>query len=318
MENAKLTVLMPAKNVEKYIELAIFSTLNQTYKNFELWVLENGSTDKTAQIVKNIKDPRLKIFELGSVGIKGAIEYGIKHSKSDWLARMDADDIIPQNRFEIQMRFLDKNPNIAFVGTSYSFLTPFGHVFKRNTDMKTRLVTKNNLAAFKRYYADPSVVFNRNKAAEVGGTDKDFDKADLPLWFRLLSAGEGWEISDNLYIYRLRYDSVLSNPKHGLQSWKIRKKYAPGINIDDKHHPELPPQNSYWSNIFKLESCIKNNKCVKVALEKMILSGDIENAEFYKNRMRIPFWSYYFYFQMKKKYNRIKHYENYVNFISNE
>ncbi len=316
MGNARLTVLMPAKNVEQYIKCAIISTLNQTYENFELWILENGSTDKTVQIVKNIKDSRLKLFELGPVGIRGAIEYGIKNSKSDWLARMDADDIIPQNRFEVQMRFLEKNPDIAFVGTSYSLLTPFGHVFKKKTEIQTRLVTKDNLATFNRYYADPSVVFNRKKAEEVGGMDKDFDKADLPLWFRLLSVGEGWEITDDLYIYRLREDSVLSNPKHGNQSWLVRKKYNPGIHIDNKNHPDMPPQHSYWSNIFKLESCIKNNKCVEEALDKMILSGDIDSAEFYKSRMRIPFWSYYFYFQMKKKYNRMKHYENYVNLIT--
>ena len=71
----------------------------QSFSNFELWVLENGSDDDTADIVRSIVDPRLRLFELGPIGIQGALQYAIENAPTPWLARMDADDLmrrIPQ------------------------------------------------------------------------------------------------------------------------------------------------------------------------------------------------------------------------------
>jgi glycosyltransferase involved in cell wall biosynthesis len=89
-----VTVILPAHNAEETITQAIASTLNQTYTDFELWVLENGSSDRTAEIARSFTDSRIRVFELGRVGFQGALQYGIENSSSDWLARMDADDLM--------------------------------------------------------------------------------------------------------------------------------------------------------------------------------------------------------------------------------
>src|SRR4030095_11637158 len=100
--NPSLTVVLPAHNAEATIAPAIASTLNQSYGDFELWVLENGSTDATAQVARSFSDPRLRVFELGPVGFQGALQYAIENSESEWLARMDADDLMFPDRLKVQ------------------------------------------------------------------------------------------------------------------------------------------------------------------------------------------------------------------------
>ena len=98
-----LTVVLPAHNAEATIAPAIVSTLQQSYTDFELWVLENGSNDRTAEIARSFTDPRVKVFVLGSVGFQGALQYAITNASSEWLARMDADDLMFPNRLQVQM-----------------------------------------------------------------------------------------------------------------------------------------------------------------------------------------------------------------------
>lgn len=83
-------------------------------------------------MARRFTDPRLKVLELGPIGFQGAIQYAIEHASSDWLARMDADDLMFPNRLRRQMDVIDQNPKLAFVGTAYALLTPFGHIFERN------------------------------------------------------------------------------------------------------------------------------------------------------------------------------------------
>ena len=89
-----VTVVLPAHNAEATIASAIASTLQQSYTDFDLWVLENGSHDRTAEIARSFSDPRVRVFELGPVGFLGALQYAIENASSEWLARMDADDLM--------------------------------------------------------------------------------------------------------------------------------------------------------------------------------------------------------------------------------
>ena len=126
-----VTVVLPAHNAEATIAPAIVSTLQQSYTDFELWVLENGSNDRTAEIARSFTDPRVKVFVLGSVGFQGALQYAITNASSEWLARMDADDLMFPNRLQVQMEVIKQRPDLVLVGTAFGLLTPFGHIFER-------------------------------------------------------------------------------------------------------------------------------------------------------------------------------------------
>jgi glycosyltransferase involved in cell wall biosynthesis len=268
-----LTVILPVRNGEKFIADAIASVLNQTFGEFELWVLENGSDDSTVQIVKSINDRRLKLLELGPVGIQGALRYAIENAPSKWLARMDADDLMFPDRLQFQMNFLKQNPACVFVGTAYAILTPFGHILELPT-RGYREVTKRELAG-RRGFPDSSITFNRLAARDAGGVDTEFKKCDgLPLMFRLLTQGQAWSLGEHLQIYRLRPQSLSRNEDHDEESQKIHFKYAPEFFT-----PKLakrPPQ-SFWRYIADLELLSGDLKTMRHALDNMKREGPYES-----------------------------------------
>ena len=162
-----VTVILPAHNAEATISQAIASTLSQSYTDFELWVLENGSTDRTAEIARSFTDDRVKVFELGAAGFQGALQYGIENASSDWLARMDADDLMFTDRLKVQMEVARQHPEFVLIGTAYALLTPFGHIFERILNCPSREVDTLRLGR-DRFFGNPSTIFKRKVALEVG------------------------------------------------------------------------------------------------------------------------------------------------------
>ena len=114
-----LSVLMPVFNSEQFVAEAIGSILNQTFKNFEFLILDDASTDKSFEIVKDFekKEPRIKVFKneknLGVVESRNKL---INLSTGKYIAWLDSDDIAFENRFEEQIKFLEQHPEIGLVG----------------------------------------------------------------------------------------------------------------------------------------------------------------------------------------------------------
>jgi glycosyltransferase involved in cell wall biosynthesis len=254
--------------------------LNQTLSDFELWVLENGSDDNTVEIVKSIRDKRLKLFELGPVGVGGALQYAIENAPTEWLARMDADDLMFPNRLEEEMHFIRNNPGTILVGTAYALLTPSGHIIEPILHSPTREVTKERLATFKRFFADSSVIFNRYAALDVGGVDTDFKIDGVPLFFRLLSNGKCWEIAKFLQIYRLRGDSFSQEKGLSEDNRRVRVKYAP--EFFEAQFFKKQQSYSFWQYVAQLELISGETKFVRCAANYMKQEGPY-NAE--ANRM---------------------------------
>ncbi|HIF9150948.1 TPA: glycosyltransferase family 2 protein [Photobacterium damselae] len=119
--NPLISVIIPAYNVEKYIEEAILSIINQTYKNLEIIIIDDCSTDNTASICKKLilLDGRIKYFsnEVNS-GISITLNKGLDIAHGEYILRMDADDISLLNRAEILLNHLIENPDIDIVGSS--------------------------------------------------------------------------------------------------------------------------------------------------------------------------------------------------------
>jgi glycosyltransferase involved in cell wall biosynthesis len=259
-----LTVILPAHNAEATIGAAIASTLSQTYADFELWVLENGSTDHTAQIAWRFNDPRVRVFELGAVGFQGAIQYAIEHASSDWLARMDADDLMFPERLKRQMEVIRQRPDLVMVGAAAAMLTPFGHIFER---LPKRQSEEFNTLKLGRAVADPSMIFNRRAALEVGGVDSEFTIGDVALFLRMLQQGRGWQIAECLYLYRLQPNSMSQQLDFYHQALRARAKYAPQT-LD--HVPSAPNgHGSVWGLITSLELATGDRRAVRHALDSL-------------------------------------------------
>lgn len=119
MEKPKITVLMPVFNGEKYIKYAIDSILNQSFKDFELLIIDDGSTDDTLNIIQSFKDKRIKTVRNNkNLGLIASLNIGLEKSEGEYIARMDSDDICPSHRLEKQLNFLHNNDDYAICGSN--------------------------------------------------------------------------------------------------------------------------------------------------------------------------------------------------------
>ncbi len=271
-----LIVILPAHNAEATIGAAIATTLNQTYTDFELWVLENGSTDRTAEMARRFTDPRVKIFELGPVGFHGAIQYAIENAPSEWLARMDADDLMFPDRLKVQMEVLRNREDLVLVGTAMALLTPFGHIFERTVYPRpsSREVDAATVGSG-RFFANPSTIFRRRVALEVG-FDEECTRDDISLWFRMLSRGRGWEIAEPLHLYRLQPNSLSSSAEFNRQIRRVRQKYAP--QALNRGAPGPPRPSSVWLDVARFELIAGCAKLVRQAADALEQDGFPSNA----------------------------------------
>ena len=98
MNNPEISIVMAVYNESKYIKLAIETILSQSFKNFEFLIVDDGSSDSTKTIIQSYKDERIKLFCIDHSGLPKALNYGIKKAKSEFIARMDGDDIAINTR----------------------------------------------------------------------------------------------------------------------------------------------------------------------------------------------------------------------------
>lgn len=117
----KVSVIMPVYNGDKYLREAVDSILSQTFTDFEFIIINDGSTDRTREILESYYDQRIRLVHQKNIGISASLNKGINLARGEYIARMDADDISLPDRFLKQVSFLDLNPDITVCGTWLSF-----------------------------------------------------------------------------------------------------------------------------------------------------------------------------------------------------
>lgn len=237
-----VSVIMPAYNAEKYVEEAINSILNQTYKNFELIILDDASTDNTPLILKNLakKDPRIRyIRNEKNLYIAGNRNKGISLAKGKYILWQDADDISLPNRIEKLLSFMEEHPKTGICG---SYLQSF---YKdkikdiRKYPQRDKII-RENLFKFSPI-AQPTAIIKKECFDKIGNFDIDMPPAeDIDLTFRIGTLYKFANIPEVLLMYREHPDSATYTKMKRIISntLKIRKKYSKGfgykMNFSDK------------------------------------------------------------------------------------
>ena len=185
-KNPKVSVLMNCYNSERFIEKSIRSVINQTYKNWELIIWDDGSKDNTYKIVSSFKDKKIKIFRnkknlgLGTSRIKAQ-----KKLKGDYIAILDSDNVFMKSKLNKQVQEFKKNKNISFVATGYSLIDSndkkTGHYdISLNKNFISYLCTSN-------IFAHSSIMYKKKIAKKVGWYSKKLEYAqDYDLTMKLL------------------------------------------------------------------------------------------------------------------------------------
>ncbi len=216
MNTPLISVVMSVFNGEKFLKEAIESTLNQSFVDFEFIISNNGSTDDTKNIIKYYQqyDKRIVLFDHEDLGHLGSLNQAIGIAKTNIIARMDADDIMMDNRLEKQYEFLNNNLDVSVISCLAFYINKNGKKIG-NTFSDIKSISDN-----KRYIAKndpigilhPGAMFYKDKFVSVGKyRDIFFPAGDIDLWNRF-NDSEFWVVvqQEKLMKYRISNESEIT------------------------------------------------------------------------------------------------------------
>ena len=240
----KITVLMSVYNGEKYLHQAIGGILSQTFKDFELLIINDGSTDKTGEILQSYHDPRTKIINnKENIGLTKSLNKGLRLARGEYIARQDADDVSHPQRLEQQAAYFKAHSDIALLGT-------WGKVINQNGETIREVCLSNNpfllkwRLLFTNQIIHSSVMFNKKKICALGGYDPHLTYSqDYDLWLRIM---DRYKIAllPQILTYRREHFSDISAMYFGKQNAfadqitckYIEKLLEKKVAIEDVHN----------------------------------------------------------------------------------
>lgn len=217
----KISVIIPIHNSSKHIEECLQSVINQTYKDIEIIVVDDASIDNSLELVKNIKDNRIKIIELKeNVGAANARNKGIENATGHYICFLDSDDYWVLDKLEKQVKFMEEN-NYVFVYSSYDY-------FKRGKRKKAKVPKSLDYNQLLKNHAifTSTVMLNMKYLNKEDIYMPDIKRGqDMATWWKILKTGiTAYGITDTLSMYRVGEKSLSSNKiKAVKRTWNLFK-----------------------------------------------------------------------------------------------
>jgi glycosyltransferase involved in cell wall biosynthesis len=267
-EIPQVSCLMPVYNAERFLKQAIDSILNQTFKNFEFIVVDDGSTDATAQILEEYacKDPRIRTFQLLHGGIVSALNSGLLHCRAPYIARMDGDDICMPHRFAFQVDYLDRHPHCAVVGGVFMGLDEDGNYQSPYRFDRNKVTALNVFPVRVALTAHSLAMFRSDILQKLNGYRATFPHAeDYDLFLRIADYGTVDNPDEVLICYR---DHAQSISRQNVELQEAAMAYAELAAIEA--HRQF--QDPIAPNMTFDEACAKLDK----QFPKLLIKGYID------------------------------------------
>ncbi len=203
MNAPKVTVLMPVYNGEKYLREAIESILNQTYRDFEFLIINDGSTDGSPQLIESYDDPRIRVVNNESnIKLIATLNKGLKIARGEYVARMDCDDISLSRRLEKQVMYLDQHPEVGVLGCRIRNIDASGDFISEPKRPLTHICNMWVLL-FEPSVMHPSVIYRKDIVERVNGySEEALHSEDYDLWSKLSRVTEIRQLDDVLVYLR--------------------------------------------------------------------------------------------------------------------
>ncbi|MEY9868464.1 glycosyltransferase involved in cell wall biosynthesis [Peribacillus sp. B2I2] len=276
--NPKITVFMPVYNTELYIEESIMSILNQTFSDFELLIIDDGSTDRSLDIIRSIKDSRIRLVQNDvNKGLPYTRNLGLKLAAGEYFAVMDSDDIARRDRLERQVNFLQENNNIPIIASNY--ILQYGNgkfrksslpIFNKN-EMKIQLLFRN-------YILNSSAMVRKEFLTEnnISYDLRFFSCQDYMFWNECSKYGYIYTDQEFLITYRTGHENTTKVTK--LKRKDDRKELVDYIHKDLLEYYGFTfntEELQLFNNVFGEENLLDSN-CYERSIQllnKMIIQN---------------------------------------------
>lgn len=295
----QISIILPTFNDEKYLEASIISIIEQEFENFELIIINDGSTDNSEKIINKFLNDKRIVYIKNEInqGIVKSLNLGLELAKGDYIARFDGDDIALKNRLLVQKKFLDEHDDIFLVGSSVIVIDEngkhLGLMRKKNNYKKLA-----KILPFTNSLVHPSIIFRNNKKYKY--REKAIYSEDYDLYLRILSDGYNiTNIEEPLIKYRVHTESICSNKgkTQEIVNKNIRKWYRERLNkIEESYNKfnldvdlnEYVDKTSYYKRMIKFYLKIGNKQLANSMYKKFVQLTNKQNY-LYLAFLKIPF-----------------------------
>jgi glycosyltransferase involved in cell wall biosynthesis len=199
----KISVILPVYNSEKYLEESINSILKQTFRDFELIIINDGSTDSSKKIIESVKDERIVFVDQPNAGLAETLNRGMELAKASYIARQDNDDISDARRLEKQFKCLEEHKDIGLLGTRAVIMNEKGQptgIFHDHPETSAEL---KFFLLFDNPFVHSSVMFRKSLVQKLGGYSSDAKVfEDHNLWSRIARVANVANLPERLLKYR--------------------------------------------------------------------------------------------------------------------
>lgn len=268
-----VSVLMATYNFRPYLAESVGSILNQTFRDFEFLLIDDGSTDGSEALLREMaaKDARLRLIVRPNKGLTKSLNEGLALCRGTFVARMDADDVSLPQRLEKQVAYLQAHPECVLLGSRVLRIDPYGSPLDESDHKLTHEEIDRQLLSQGLGWAvtHPVATFRRDAAMKVGGYREQFTASqDLDLWLRLAEVGRIANLPDVLLKYRSHFKSVR------FTRFQEQKRVKTTILADAYARRGLPPPEQFpevkWTPLPAAEQMRKWARAALVARNRNV------------------------------------------------
>lgn len=313
-----ITVLMPAYNAERYIAEAIASVLAQTFTDFELLIIDDGSTDGTAAVIASFSDPRIRLIRNPqNLRLIATLNNGIALAAGRYIARADADDVNLPTRLEQQFRFMESHPDTGICGSWMVRFTDTDEILWRvpsaDSDIRCEMLFQSVL-----YH--PTVMLRRSVLQQHELRYPDVPHAeDFALWLKMLEHTGAANLPLALVRYRMHAGQIVTvhaqEKGNSARSLRMQQLHRLGI-VPNEAEQSLHEQIAAWIPCSDISSLVRSGEWLGTLLKANTSVGRYPYGELTAaigsrwywlcssaSRFGMTAWSTYYSSQISKKYS---------------
>lgn len=291
-----VTVLLPVYNSEKFLAESIRSILCQSFEDFELIILNDGSVDRSEEVAKSFTDKRIRYFSHANMGLANTLNKGISLAVGKYIARQDNDDISHPERLQRQISFLEKNRDYVLVGSAAAIINEDGTPSGRKHKHPTRSPYLKLDLIFDNPFVHSSVVFHKEVVQNSGGyiSSPDFFE-DHNLWSRVSYKHKVANLSDELLLYR----EVQSGMSKSANAYSKKVSHQCELNLD--YYIPHQSENRKISEMFQCMAPSRDDKILYKEIVKQLIEKTFEGETIEEKNIAMRR------FELKLKMAQVRH-----------